>query len=93
MIESFSGQGEGGLLCEDKSENWNIFICQNSTVRIHWGKEVGVPEIYFYKSVPQWKKIQQKMCRTHRCPLNVPDHPLLLCSLDQRTASTFLGLL
>ena len=48
MIESFSWQGEGGLLGEDKSENWKIFRCQNSTVRIHWGKEVGVPEMYIF---------------------------------------------
>ena len=40
------GQGEGGWLGEDKSENWNIFGCQKSTVLLHWGEEVGVPEMY-----------------------------------------------
>ena len=81
------GKGKGGLLGEDKGENWNIFCCQKLAVSLHWGKEVGVPEM--------WQKYNERICKlsqTHRCPSNVPDRPLL-CFLDQRMANTFLGLL
>ena len=36
----------------------------------------------------QWSKFP-----THRCPLNVPDLPLLWCLVQRMTASTFLVLL